>query len=137
MEARQLSNGIGTWTLSILSPEVGYIAFAVLGAKSRGQELCEGRGGRPGPPSHNKPEGFCRRKAILKRHRERSELRSCVKVEVGVLGFPSLISLMVSVVMFRSATKTVHFLTDSQCKLDKTKRVNYSPKTSHGLINKD
>ena len=29
-----------------------------------------------------------------------TELRSCVKVEVAVLGFPSLISRMVSVVVF-------------------------------------
>ena len=34
----------------------------------------------------------------IKHHRVRhSELRSCVKVEVAVLGSPSLISLMVSV----------------------------------------
>ena len=30
------------------------------------QELCESRGGRPGLPVPNKPDGICRRKATLK-----------------------------------------------------------------------
>ena len=31
----------------------------------RAEELCEGRGGRPGLPVPNKPYGFCGRKATL------------------------------------------------------------------------
>ena len=59
----------------------------------RAQELCEG-GGRPGIPVPNNPCGFCGRKATLKRG---SELRSCVKVEVDVLGSLTLIVPKVSV----------------------------------------
>ena len=69
MEARQLSNGIETRTLSILSPEVGYIAFAVFAAKSRGQELYESRGGRLGLPVPNKPYGFCGNVSICHENR--------------------------------------------------------------------
>ena len=52
-------------------------------------ELCESRGGRPGLPVPNSPCGLCE---LLV-----SELRSCVKVEVAVLGSPSLIVLVVTV----------------------------------------
>ena len=48
----------------------------------RAQELCESGGDRPGLPVLNKPDSFCGLKA---------------KVEVAVLVFPSLISLIVSV----------------------------------------
>ena len=41
--------------------------------------------------------GLCGRKATLNEHGNTTELRSCVKVEVDVLGSPSLISLMASV----------------------------------------
>ena len=58
----------------------------------RAQELCESRGGRPGLPVPNSSYGLYGRKATL----EVTELRSCVKVEVAVLGSPSLIVLMVS-----------------------------------------
>ena len=61
----------------------------------RAQELCESRGGRPGLPVPKNPDGFCGRKATLKR--VCSQLRSCVNIEVVVLGSPSLISLIVSV----------------------------------------
>ena len=61
----------------------------------RALELCESRGGRPGLPVPNKPYGLCGRKATL--NYRISELRSCVKVEVAVLGSPSIISLMVYV----------------------------------------
>ena len=44
----------------------------------------------------NKPGGLCGRKATLKRKCYFAELMSCVKVEVAVLGSPSLIVLMVS-----------------------------------------
>ena len=47
-------------------------------------ELCESRGGRPGVPV---PKGFCGRKATLKLN---YTAQSCVKVEVAVLGSPSL-----------------------------------------------
>ena len=66
----------------------------------RAQELCECGGGRPGLPVSNKPYGFCGRQAALNHSVNRwkcTELRSCVNVEVAVLGSPSLISLMVSV----------------------------------------
>ena len=33
----------------------------------RARELCESRGGRPGLPVPNKPDGFCGRQATLKR----------------------------------------------------------------------
>ena len=59
------------------------------------QEQCESRGGGPGLPVPNKPCGLCGRKATL--NWVWSELRSRVKVEVAVLGSPSLISLTVSV----------------------------------------
>ena len=55
------------------------------------QELCESRGGRPGLPVPDSPYGFCGRKATLNLN---SDFRSYVK---AVLGYPSLIVLMVSV----------------------------------------
>ena len=36
--------------------------------KIRAQEVCESRGGRPGLPVPNKPDGFCGRKATLKQN---------------------------------------------------------------------
>ena len=62
----------------------------------RVQELCESGGGRPGLPVPSSPT-FC---VNVKQHRRRSiasELRSCVKEEVDVLGSPSLIVRTVSV----------------------------------------
>ena len=53
---------------------------------------CESRGGRPGFPVPDSPYGLCGRKATLNLN---SELGSCVKVDVAVLGSPSLIDLMV------------------------------------------
>ena len=58
---------------------------------SRAQELCKSRGGRPELPVPNSPCGLCGRKATL------NKLRSCVKVEVAVLGSPSPAFFMVSV----------------------------------------
>ena len=69
--------------------------YIIIIEESRAQELCESRGGRPGLPVPNSPYGLCGRKATLKLYL--SDLRSCVKVEVAVLGPPSLIVLMVSV----------------------------------------
>ena len=87
----------------------------------RAQELCESRGGRRGLPVPNSPYGLCGRKATLKKKKKKKvrkvvyaqstctviwrrrrrtktpELRSCVKVEVDVLGSPSPVFLMVSV----------------------------------------
>ena len=63
----------------------------------RSQDLCKSRGGRPGLPVPNSPYGLYGRKATLNRNEEGSELRSGVKVEVAVLGSPSIIVLMVSV----------------------------------------
>ena len=62
----------------------------------RAQELCESRGGRPGLPVPNKPTVSVDVKQHLKKNVKNTELRSCTKVEVAVLG-PSLISLRVSV----------------------------------------
>ena len=45
----------------------------------------------------NSPHGLCGRKVTLNLNTLLSELRSCVKVEVDVLGFPSLIVRTVSV----------------------------------------
>ena len=60
------------------------------------QKQCESRGGRPGLPVPKKPYGLCGRKATLN-WTLFSELRSCVKVEVAVMGSLSLIRLVVSV----------------------------------------
>ena len=49
-----------------------------------------------GSPVPNSRYGFCGRKATLT-ERSVSELKICVKVEVAVLGAPSLIVLMFSV----------------------------------------
>ena len=66
--------------------------------KSRAQELCEDGGGRPGFPVPSSLYGLCGRKATLNIKILRlSELGSCVKDEVDVLGSPSLIVLKVSV----------------------------------------
>ena len=64
--------------------------------------LCESRGGRPGLPVPNRaprPYGICGCKATLNKRtiQKRPELRSCVKVEVAVLGSPSLTARTVSV----------------------------------------
>ena len=48
--------------------EVGMVEMAVLGSpvsESSVQELCESRGGRPGFPVPNKPDGFYGHKATL------------------------------------------------------------------------
>ena len=102
------------WSLSEVHT---HMPFAIIGF--RAQELCEFRSGRPGLPVPNIPYGPCGRKATLncslkKKKKKKnptknknktknplncsiSELRSCVKVEVAVLGSPSLIFLVVSV----------------------------------------
>ena len=54
--------------------------------------VCESRGGRPELTVPNSPNGFCELDATFEKD-VKSELRSCVKVEVAVLGFPSLIVL--------------------------------------------
>ena len=56
----------------------------------RAQELCEGRGGRPGLPVHNSPYGLRGRKATLNLNLtwSHTELRSCVTVEVAVYNSP-------------------------------------------------
>ena len=60
----------------------------------RAPELCESRGGRPGLPLPDIPYGLCGHKSSLN---ENADHRSCVKVEVAVLGSASLIVLMISV----------------------------------------
>ena len=66
--------------------------------------LREGRGGRPGLPVPNNPYGLCGRKVT---RNSTSELRSCVKVEVDVLGFPSLIVPTVSVDVKQHCTRSL------------------------------
>ena len=63
----------------------------------RAQELCESRGGCPELPLPNSPCGRYGRKATLNLNLNlRTELRSCVKFEMAVLGSPPLIVLTVS-----------------------------------------
>ena len=67
-----------------------------ISGRLRGQELRESRGGwAPGFPVPKNSYGFCGRKATL--NNLSSELRSCVKVDLDVLGSPSLKVHMVSV----------------------------------------
>ena len=54
----------------------------------RAQELCESRSSRPGLPVSNSAYDLCVRKATLNLSSYLSELRSCEKVEVLVLGSP-------------------------------------------------
>ena len=54
--------------------------------------LCESRGGRPGLPVPNSIMD-----SVDVKQQRRLELRFCVKVEVAVLGSPSLLVLMVPV----------------------------------------
>ena len=68
----------------------------------RAQELCKGRGGRPGLPVPNSPYGLCGRKASLNLFV--SELRSCVKVEVVVPVIVLMVSGFPSIVMGKAAT---------------------------------
>ena len=65
----------------------------------QGSGVCERRGGRTGLPVPNSPYGLCERKATFESEdvNDKSALRSCVKVEVKVLGSPSLIVHTVSV----------------------------------------
>ena len=63
---------------------------------NRVQELCESWGGHPGLPVPKKPHGYCGCKATVKQWLA-TEFRSCVKIEVAILGSPSLISLVDSV----------------------------------------
>ena len=71
-----------------------YKELTVFSSWTRAQELCESRGERPGLPVPNKPTVS----VDVKQHSTSQEdHRSCVQVEVVVLGSPSLISLMVSV----------------------------------------
>ena len=49
--------------------------------------MCESRGSFPGLPVPFSPSGLCGRKATLEKDLA-SEPRSCVKVEVAVLGCP-------------------------------------------------
>ena len=55
----------------------------------RDQELCESRHGRLGLPVPNTPYGLCGLKATLTLNLCHTEIRSCVKVEVAVLGPPT------------------------------------------------
>ena len=68
------------------------------GRDNKIQELCESQSGCPGLPVPNNPYGLCGIKAIFEEEEEETtELRSCVKDEVNVLGSLSLIVRMVSV----------------------------------------
>ena len=63
--------------------------------ENRPRELCASRGGRAGLPVPNSPYGLSRRKATLNKHCL-IEIRSCVKLEVDILGF-LLLTLSVDV----------------------------------------
>ena len=80
----------------------------------RAQKLCESRGGRPELLTSNSPYGLCGRKATFEEEEEEedcvSELRSCVEVEVDVLGSPYLTVSTVSVAEVQccfTSTKTI------------------------------
>ena len=75
-----------------------FLQSSSFGLSFRAQEVCESRGGRPGLPVPNRPYGLCGRKAALNLNLVfPSELRSCVKEEVDVLGSPFLIVRKISV----------------------------------------
>ena len=57
--------------------------------------MCQSRGGRPRLPVPNIPYGLCGRKTTVEEELVK-HLRGRVKVEVDVLGSPSLIALRVS-----------------------------------------
>ena len=67
------------------------------GERGRVQELCESRGGRPGLLAPNSSYGLCGRKATLNSNSPTLKARSCVKVEMDVLGSSPLTVLTVSV----------------------------------------
>ena len=83
----------------MVSVDVKHHVYFTHSGTHRVQELCESRGGRPGlsVPNTNSPYGLYGRKATLNSNSRVSEFRSYVKVEVAILGSPSLISLVVSV----------------------------------------
>ena len=70
---------------------------ATLNSLVRGQELCESRGGRPDSSSLTVLMVFERNATPQEEESTWSKLRRCVRVEVAVLGSPSLIAVMVSV----------------------------------------
>ena len=76
-------------------------------AEFRAQEPCENRDGHPGLPVPDTPYDLCGRKATVNLNTRQTELRSCVKVEVAVLGCSSLIVLTVSVNVKQHWTKPV------------------------------
>ena len=81
--------GVAPTSRNYLAVVAGCMSIAPTAANVRAQELCESRGGRLGLPVLSSPNDLCGRKAKLN--------LNCVKVEVAVLGSPSLAVLMVSV----------------------------------------
>ena len=65
----------------------GYTRAKLWKLPGRARELCKSRGGRLGlpVPNYNSNYGLCGGKATLNEH-YLAELRSCVEVEVAVLG---------------------------------------------------
>ena len=63
---------------------------------ARTEEQCERRVGRFGLPVPSSPYGLCGRKATFNLISRHSEVRSCVKVTLAVLGSPSPVVLTVS-----------------------------------------
>ena len=82
----------------MVSVDVKHHVYYYLIQNFRAQELYESRGGRPGLSAPNSPYGLCGRKATLNWN---SDTRSCVKVEVAVLGSPSQIVRTVCVDVHR------------------------------------
>ena len=89
---------MGQTRMTIFWPTPGFKRKYLSQLWVRTQESGESRGGRPELPVPNNPYGLWGHKATLNLNLStRTELRSCVKVEVAVLSSPSLIILMVSV----------------------------------------
>ena len=75
-----------------------HVSFSISFPSSlRAQELCESRGGRRGLPVPNSPYGLCGRKATPNSTQSLSAQELCVKVEMAVVGSPSLTVPTVSV----------------------------------------
>ena len=65
------------WNPGILLFCFPYLCFCFPLPPGRAQELCEGRGGRPGLPVPNKPYGLCGRKAPWKKKTPWPSLPGC------------------------------------------------------------
>ena len=76
------------------------VQIIINNSTARAQELRESGDGRSGLPVPNSLYGLCRRKTTLNERKGRTELRSCVKAEVVVLGSTTLIVRMLLYILF-------------------------------------